>query len=79
MPERRTNGPRIRELREEGGYRQRELARLARCSAGYLREIEHGRGEASKVLLHRIAAALEVTIHDITSAPEPEQSEQVPA
>jgi transcriptional regulator with XRE-family HTH domain len=68
MPNRRADGRRVRELREQAGLRQLELAARARCSAYYLREIEHGRANPSNVMLYRLAAALGVTIDDFAES-----------
>ena len=71
MPSRRTDGPKVRTLRQAAGHRQVDFAQLAGVSAGYLREIEAGRYDPSPVVLHRIATVLGVGIDDISEPFEP--------
>lgn len=55
----------VKVWREKRGRSQRELARAAGVSAGYLAEIETGRKPGSAAALPRLAKALQVQIEDL--------------
>lgn len=56
-------GRRVRNLREMRGLGLNELARAARVSPGYLSQLESGQRDNPSVdVLHRLAAALNVTV-----------------
>ena len=56
-------GRRVRNLREMRGLGLNELARTAKVSPGYLSQLESGqRDNPSVEVLHRLAAALNVTV-----------------
>jgi len=58
-------GERLRELREERGMTQKELAAAVGVSAGYLSALEHGhRGRPSWALLQRIVGHLNIIWDD---------------
>jgi putative transcriptional regulator len=60
------NGSRIRELRDERGYSQRELARRAGVRQPSLSAIETGQAKRVDVaMLEQIAKALEVELSDL--------------
>ncbi len=58
-------GRRVREAREQRGLARKALARDANVSERYLAQLEAGEGNASVVLLRRVAAALGVRIVDL--------------
>ena len=67
-------GRRVREAREQRGMARKVLARGADVSERYLAQLETGEGNASVVLLRRVAAALGLRIVDLldpgTEVPE---------
>jgi XRE family aerobic/anaerobic benzoate catabolism transcriptional regulator len=67
-------GRRVREAREQRGMARKVLARGADVSERYLAQLEAGEGNASVVLLRRVAAALGLRIVDLldpgTEVPE---------
>jgi DNA-binding XRE family transcriptional regulator len=63
----RPAGPVIRVLRQRKGIKVGTLARQVGVSAKHLSNIEGAGGGASPELLHRLAAALGVSIDDITT------------
>jgi XRE family aerobic/anaerobic benzoate catabolism transcriptional regulator len=58
-------GRRVREAREQRGMARKVLARGANVSERYLAQLEAGEGNASVVLLRRVAAALGLRIVDL--------------
>lgn len=58
-------GRRVREAREQRGMSRKALSREADVSERYLAQLEAGEGNASVVLLRRIAAALGAGIADL--------------
>ncbi len=63
-------GRRVREIREQRGMARRVLARQAEVSERYLAALEAGEGNASVVLLRRVAGALGVRLTDVLEAGE---------
>src|SRR6186713_875033 len=55
-------GKRVRDAREQRGMARRVLAEVAEVSERYLAQLELGTGNASVVLLRRVAAALNVPL-----------------
>lgn len=81
LAERERIGATIRELRESRGYKPDEFAGVVGISRPYLANIEAGRKPLTKVLLARIAKALDARQVAIVRAgyfPE-DDSESVPA
>jgi XRE family transcriptional regulator, aerobic/anaerobic benzoate catabolism transcriptional regulator len=68
-------GRRVREARERRGMARKVLARDADVSERYLAQLEAGEGNASVVLLRRVAAALGLRIVDLLD-PGTEVAEQ---
>jgi XRE family transcriptional regulator, aerobic/anaerobic benzoate catabolism transcriptional regulator len=64
-------GRRVRQARRERGMARSALSRAADVSERYLAQLESGEGNASVVLLRRIAAALGVQITDLLDSGEP--------
>ena len=60
-----TMGRRVREARERRGMSRRALALAAEISERYLAQLEGGEGNASVVLLRRVAAALGLPLTDL--------------
>src|ERR1700755_1789557 len=58
-------GRRVREVREQRGMARKVLSRAAQVSERYLAQLEAGEGNASVVLLRRVAAALGLRIVDL--------------
>ena len=58
-------GRRVREARERRGMSRRALSESAGVSERYLAQLEGGEGNASVVLLRRVAAALSVSLTDL--------------
>jgi len=63
-------GRRVREVREQRGMARKLLARTADVSERYLTALEAGEGNASVILLRRVAAALGVPLTDLLDAGE---------
>lgn len=61
----KTQGDRIRELREEKDLSVRELAKRLRISAPFLSDVELGRRHPSGEVLQRIADSLGTTVEDL--------------
>src|SRR5215475_5621773 len=61
----RNLGRRVREAREQRGMARKALSREADVSERYLAQLEAGEGNASIVLLRRVAAALGLRITDL--------------
>jgi XRE family aerobic/anaerobic benzoate catabolism transcriptional regulator len=61
-------GRRVREAREQRGMARKAVARDAHVSERYLAQLEAGEGNASVVLLRRVAAALGLRIVDLLDA-----------
>ncbi len=61
-------GPRIRERRRELAITQADLARTVEISPSYLNLIEHNKRDIGGVLLSKVAAALEIPLHDLDGA-----------
>ena len=68
-------GRRVRQAREQRGMARKVLARGANVSERYLAQLEAGEGNASVVLLRRVAAALGLRIVDLLD-PGTEVTEQ---
>jgi len=64
-------GRRVRQARMERGMARTALSRAADVSERYLAQLESGEGNASVVLLRRIAVALGVRIADLLESGEP--------
>jgi XRE family aerobic/anaerobic benzoate catabolism transcriptional regulator len=64
-------GRRVRQARVERGMARTLLSRAADVSERYLAQLESGEGNASVVLLRRIAAALGMRIVDLLESGEP--------
>ncbi|HEY2818218.1 MAG TPA: helix-turn-helix transcriptional regulator [Casimicrobiaceae bacterium] len=58
-------GKRVREARERRGMSRRALSESAEVSERYLAQLEGGEGNASVVLLRRVATALSVSLTDL--------------
>jgi XRE family aerobic/anaerobic benzoate catabolism transcriptional regulator len=58
-------GRRVREAREQRGLARKALARDANVSERYLAQLEAGEGNASVVLLRRVATALGLRVADL--------------
>src|SRR5215831_258213 len=63
-------GQRVRAIREQRGMVRKTLSRQAQVSERYLAALEGGEGNASVVLLRRVAAALGVRLVDLLDAGE---------
>lgn len=63
-------GHRVREIREQRGMARKLLARTADVSERYLAALEAGEGNASVILLRRVAGALGVRLTDLLEAGE---------
>src|SRR5262245_11354849 len=63
-------GKRVREARERRGMSRRALSEAAEVSERYLAQLEGGEGNASVVLLRRVAAALGVSLTDLVGENE---------
>src|SRR5579862_7217498 len=68
-------GRRVREAREQRGMARKVLSREADVSERYLAQLEAGEGNASVVLLRRVAAALGLRIVDLLD-PGTDRAEQ---
>lgn len=68
-------GKRVREVRARRGMTRRMVAKESDVSERHLAQLEAGAGNISVLLLHRIAAALNVTLVDLF-APEAEESRE---
>jgi XRE family aerobic/anaerobic benzoate catabolism transcriptional regulator len=64
-------GKRVRQVRVERGMARSALSRSADVSERYLAQLESGQGNASVVLLRRIAVALGMRITDLLESGEP--------
>jgi XRE family aerobic/anaerobic benzoate catabolism transcriptional regulator len=64
-------GRRVREAREQRGMARKVLSRTADVSERYLAQLEAGEGNASVVLLRRVAVALGVRLTDLLDSAEP--------
>src|SRR5215475_6939509 len=58
-------GRRVREMREQRGMARKALSEAAQVSERYLAALEAGEGNASVILLRRVAAALSVRLTDL--------------
>lgn len=63
-------GRRVREAREQRGMARKVLSRAADVSERYLAQLEGGEGNASVVLLRRVAVALGVRLPDLLDSGE---------
>src|SRR5262245_10081790 len=63
-------GRRVRESRERRGMSRRALAEAAEISERYLAQLEAGEGNASVVLLRRVAAALGMSLIELVGENE---------
>ena len=68
-------GNRIRKLREDIRLTQADLAAAADISLKHLGELERGRGNPSLNSLDQIASVLEISLADLFSFSEEEQSD----
>ena len=66
----RAMGKRVREARDRRGLSRRALSESAEVSERYLAQLEGGEGNASVVLLRRVAAALRVPVTDLVGGNE---------
>lgn len=64
-------GRRVRDAREQRGMARKVLSRSADVSERYLAQLEAGEGNASIVLLRRLAVALGVRLADLLDSGEP--------
>ena len=64
-------GKRVRDARERRGLSRRAVSELAEVSERYLAQLEGGEGNASVVLLRRVAAALQVPLTDFVGDETP--------
>ncbi len=64
-------GRRVREAREQRGMARKVLSRIADVSERYLAQLEAGEGNASIILLRRVAVALGVQLTDLVDSAEP--------
>jgi XRE family aerobic/anaerobic benzoate catabolism transcriptional regulator len=64
-------GRRVREAREQRGMARKVLSRVANVSERYLAQLEAGEGNASVILLRRVAVALGVQLPDLLDSGEP--------
>lgn len=55
----------IKRLREARGLSNKELAALVRCTPGNMSRLENGKQGYNQETLHRVAAALNVTVPDL--------------
>jgi len=60
-----TLGRRVRQVREQRGMARRALSQVAQVSERYLAALEGGEGNASVILLRRVAGALGVRLIDL--------------
>lgn len=58
-------GKRLRQLREQKGLSQEELAFRANLSVYYISRIERGKANPSLETLHNLASGLRVSIKDL--------------
>ena len=63
-------GRRVREVREQRGMARKVLAQSADVSERYLATLEDGEGNASVILLRRVATALGIRLTDLLDAGE---------
>jgi XRE family aerobic/anaerobic benzoate catabolism transcriptional regulator len=61
----RTLGERVHDARARRGMTRKSLARDSDVSERYLAQLESGQGNASVLLLHRIAAALNLSLNEL--------------
>jgi XRE family aerobic/anaerobic benzoate catabolism transcriptional regulator len=66
----RSMGRRVREARERRGMSRRAVSQAAEVSERYLAQLEAGEGNASVVLLRRVAATLGVALVDLVGSNE---------
>jgi XRE family transcriptional regulator, aerobic/anaerobic benzoate catabolism transcriptional regulator len=64
-------GRRVREAREQRGMARKVLSQAANVSERYLAQLEAGEGNASVILLRRVAVALGVQLPDLLDSGEP--------
>jgi XRE family aerobic/anaerobic benzoate catabolism transcriptional regulator len=64
-------GRRVRAAREQRGMARKILSRTARVSERYLAALEAGEGNASVILLRRLAGALGMRLTDLLDSSEP--------
>lgn len=62
-------GDRLRELRDQRGFKQEELAHRAGLDRTYVSQAEQGRRNATIVTLQKLAAALDTTVADLLADP----------
>lgn len=66
-------GDRVRNERQRLGMSRRALAESSGVSERYLAELERGAGNASLLVLRKVAQALRVRVEYLTSEPPDEQ------
>jgi transcriptional regulator with XRE-family HTH domain len=64
-------GVRLRHARLVAGLTLRQLAQKAACSESLISKLEHGAASPSLAMLHRLAAALDSNIAELTSEETP--------
>jgi len=63
-------GARVRQLRDERGITQRELATIAGVSPGFIYLIESGKQNPSLTLIRKLAAGLHMSLEDLVAGSE---------
>lgn len=62
-------GRRVAELRAARGWTQEQFAERAGVTAGYVRQVEGGRGNLTVASLVKLAALLDVEVTDLFTEP----------
>jgi XRE family transcriptional regulator, aerobic/anaerobic benzoate catabolism transcriptional regulator len=70
-------GRRVRAAREQRGLARKALAQAAAVSERYLAALEAGEGNASVILLRRVAAALDLRLADLLDEDAPPEQRQL--
>jgi XRE family aerobic/anaerobic benzoate catabolism transcriptional regulator len=70
-------GRRVREAREQRGMARKVLSRTADVSERYLAQLEAGEGNASIILLRRVAIALGLRLSDLLDSVGPEAEQRL--
>lgn len=66
----RAVGSRVRQERQRLGMSRRALAESSGVSERYLAELERGAGNASLLVLRKVAQALSLRVEDLASEPQ---------
>jgi len=66
-------GSRVRQERQRLGMSRRALAESSGVSERYLAELERGAGNASLLVLRKVAQALSLRVEDLASEPHYEE------